>query len=160
MAEAFGLAANILSIVHITTELINRLNDFKKTVDGLPRALQAISNELPALKLALKRVNEAGEDGHIAEDSKVALEPLLKDMEAQISALLAIIEKVRPKDPSRLARNLKAVTSFQYDEKIKYHESVIRGYISTLSLERIVSGPGKDLTGESTLHMHTSVWLF
>jgi len=149
MAEAFGIAANIISIIHVTTEVIDRLNDFRKTVDGLPRALQAISNELPTLRLALKRVNRAEEDGRLEEDSRDALKPILEGMEAEISAISDIVDKVRPKDSSSMARNLRALASFRFDDDIKHHESVIRGYISTLSLERIVSGPGKDLAGRS-----------
>jgi hypothetical protein len=45
--EAFGIAANIISIVHITTEVVKRLNDFKSTVEGLPRALKSLGVELP-----------------------------------------------------------------------------------------------------------------
>jgi hypothetical protein len=145
--EALSLAANIISVVHVTSEIIDRLNDFKNTVDGIPRTLQAISNELPTLKLTLKKVAEAIEDGRVTEDSEEALRPLLADFEEQIRAIGDIVDKMRSKDPSRIARNFKAVTSFRYDDQIKYHESVIRGYASTLSLERVVSGPGKDLAG-------------
>jgi hypothetical protein len=155
--EALSLAANIISVVHVTSEIIDRLNDFKNTVDGIPRTLQAISNELPTLKLTLKKVAEAIEDGRVTEDSEEALRPLLADFEEQIRAIGDIVEKMRPKDPSRIARNFKAVTSFRYDDQIKYHESVIRGYASTLSLERVVSGPGKDLAGMRLLF--PVVWL-
>lgn len=151
MAEAFALASNIISVIHITTEVINRLNDFKNTVDGVPRALRAISNELPTLRLALKKIQGALDDGRIPEDSREALEPLLTDFKKQIRAISGIIDKMRPEDLSRMARNLKAVKSFRYDDQIKYHESVIRGYSSTLSLERMLSGPGKDLAGRPTL---------
>lgn len=149
MAEALSLAANIIAVVHITTEVIQRLNDFRSTINGIPRALQAIANELPALNLTLNKINEAIEDGRIPEDSQNALQPLITDFGKQIEAISDIIEKMRPKDTSRMTRNLKAVTSFRYDGQIKYHESVIRGYASTLQLERIVSGPTKDLDGKS-----------
>jgi hypothetical protein len=145
--EALSLAANIISVVHVTSEIIERLNDFRNTIDGLPRALQAISNELPTLKLTLKKVSEAIEDGRVTEDSQEALKPLIADFEFQIRSIAEIVEKMKPRDPSRMTRNLKAVTSFRYDGRIKYHEGVIRGYASTLSLERVVSGPGKDLAG-------------
>lgn len=147
MAEALSLAVNIITVIHITTEVINRLNDFRDSADGVPKTLQAISNELPTLRLALKKIAEGIEDGRIPEDSQEALQPLIEDFEKQIRAIADIIEKMRPKDPSRMARNFKAVTSFRYDDDIKYHEKVIRGYSSTLSLERVVSGPTKDLAG-------------
>jgi len=150
MAEAFGLAANIVSIIHITSEVTKRLNDFKKTADGVPRALQVISNELPTLSYTLKKIHTADEEGRISEDSREALEPLLTDLEAQITALAGIIDKLRPKDSSKMARNLKVAKSFLYDDDVKFCEKAIRGYISTLSLERIVSGPGKDVAGEFT----------
>jgi hypothetical protein len=149
MAEAFGLAANIISIVHITSQVIKRLNDFKNTADGVPRALQALSNELPTLKLTLSKVHKADEEGCIPDDSKAALKPLLAGLEAEISAIAEIIENMRPRNSSILARNFKAIKSLRYDDDIKHHEQVIRGYVSTLSLERIVSGPGKDLAGRS-----------
>jgi hypothetical protein len=152
--EALSLAANIISVVHVTSELIERLNDFKNTIDGLPRALQAISNELPTLRLTLKKVSEAIQDGRVTEDSQEALKPLITDFEEQICSIAEIVEKMKPRNPSRMTRNLKAVTSFRYDSRIKYHEGVIRGYASTLSLERVVSGPGKDLAG---MHLSDSV---
>jgi hypothetical protein len=145
--EALSLAANIISVVHVTSEVIDRLHDFKTTLDGLPRTLQAISNELPTLRLTLKKVSEAIDDGRVTEDSQDALRPLIADFEEQIRSLAEIVEKMRPKEEGRMARNFKAVKSFKYDGQIKYHESVIRGYAATLSLERIVSGPGKDLAG-------------
>jgi hypothetical protein len=154
--EAFALATNIASVAHITVEVLQRLNDFKTTVNGVPRALQALSNELPTLKHVLDKMRQAVEDGSVPEDSIEALNPLIADFEEQISALLAIINKMQPKDSSRIARNLKAVTSFRYDADIKYRESVIRGYASTLSLERIISGPGKDLAGRPPLY-HASI---
>jgi hypothetical protein len=137
--EALSLAANIISVVHVTSEVIDRLHDFKTTLDGLPRTLQAIST--------LKKVSEAIDDGRVTEDSQEALRPLIADFEEQIRSLAEIVEKMRPKEEGRMARNFKAVKSFKYDGQIKYHESVIRGYAATLSLERIVSGPGKDLAG-------------
>jgi hypothetical protein len=148
--ETLSLVANILAVLHITTEVIARINEFRDTVDGVPKALQALGNELPTLSLVLKKIHEATLDGRIPEDSAEALEPLIKNFEEQIQAVLEIVRKMRPKDNSRMARNIKAVTSFKYDSDIKYHESVIRGYASTLSLERVVSGPGKDLAGMST----------
>lgn len=154
--EAFGLAANIVSLIHITTEVIKRLNDFKTTATGVPRSLQNLTYELPALNQVLRNIHEAIECGSVPQDSIEALEPLLTDFSEQIKAITDIVEKVRPKDPSRLARNLKAFKSFQYDEEIKDRTSVIRGYTTTLTLERIVSGPGKDLPGRKALHHHFS----
>jgi hypothetical protein len=151
--EAFSLAVNIVTVIHITTEVINRLNEFRDSVEGIPRTLQAISNELPTLRLVLKRISEAIEDGRVAEDSQEALKPLIKDFEDQMNAIVEIIDKIRPKDSSRMTRNLKAVTSFRYDDQIKRHEKVIRGYSSTLSLERVVSGPAKDLAGMPTTQL-------
>jgi hypothetical protein len=145
--EVFSLAVNIITVIDITAKVINRLNEFRDSADGVPKTLRAISNELPTLRLALKKISEGIEDGRITEDSQDALQPLIKDFEEQILAILNIIDKMRPKDPSRMARNLKAVTSFRYDDEIKYHEKVIRGYTSTLSLERVMSGPTKDLSG-------------
>lgn len=149
MAEALSLAANIIAVIHITTEVIQRLNDFRNTVNGLPRALQAIANELPTLNLALNKITEAIKDGRVPEDNQNALQPLITDFEKHIQAILDIIKKVQPKDTARMTRSLKAMTSFRYDGQIKYHESIIRGYSQTLLLERIVSGPAKDLDGMS-----------
>jgi hypothetical protein len=97
------------------------------------------------LKLTLSKVRQADEAGCIPDDSKAALKPLLTGLEAEISAIAEIIENMRPRNSSTLARNFKAIKSLRYDDDIKHHEQVIRGYVSTLSLERIVSGPGKDL---------------
>lgn len=145
--EAFGVAANIISIIHITTEVVKRLNDFKTTVEGLPRALKSLSVELPTLINSLKRIRQAIEDGRVSEESQVALEPLIKDFEFQIQTLSDIILKMRPKGSSNTARNLKAVTSFRYDSEVKYIESVIRGYVSTLTLESTISADSRGTSG-------------
>ncbi|KAF2828904.1 hypothetical protein CC86DRAFT_454536 [Ophiobolus disseminans] len=134
--NASGLSAIIVSIIHITTQVTNRLNDLKKTIDGIPRSLQGISSELPTYRLVLKRIQEAEETGRIPEDSREVLKPLLKDMKEHFVAMSEIVDKMRPKNS-------------RYDDKIKYHESVIRGYFSTLSLERLVSGPGNDRAASS-----------
>jgi hypothetical protein len=145
--EGLSLAANIIAVVDLTAKVIERLNDFRNSINGIPRTLQALSNELPALNLVLGKIRRASDEGRIPEDSRDALKPLMTDFAEHIQAILDIIEKMRPKDNSRMARNLKAVGSFRYDGQIQYHESVIRKYAQTLSLERIVSGPEKDIAG-------------
>jgi hypothetical protein len=145
--EGLSLAANIIAVVDLTAKVIERLNDFRNSINGIPRTLQTISNELPALNLVLGKIRRASDEGRIPEDSRDALKPLMTDFAEHIQAILDIIEKMRPKDNSRMARNLKAVGSFRYDGQIQYHESVIRKYAQTLSLERIVSGPEKDIAG-------------
>ncbi|KAH7340049.1 hypothetical protein BKA66DRAFT_577234 [Pyrenochaeta sp. MPI-SDFR-AT-0127] len=141
MAEVFGLAANILSVVHITAEVIERLNDFRTQAGGLPKALQAFSNELPALRVCIKRIESAERDGLLPNDSREALKPLMQDCEKQIEALINIINKVQTKGTSDVIRNVKAVASFRYDSEIQYRRTVIREYISTLTSERVISGP-------------------
>jgi hypothetical protein len=136
--EAFSVAANIISIIHITTEVVKRLNDFKATVEGLPRALNSLSVELPTLINSLKRIRQAIDDGRISEESQAALEPLIKDFELQVQALSDIILKMRPRTNSNTARNLKAITSFRYDSEVKHIEAVIRGYVSTLTLDSAI----------------------
>lgn len=127
MAETLSIVANVIAVIDITTKVLERLDDFRNTVNGIPRALQAIANELPTLDLTLNKISEAITDGRIPDDSQNALQPLITDFGKQIQAILDIIEKVQPKDPSRMTRNFKAVTSFRHDDQIKYHESVIRG---------------------------------
>jgi hypothetical protein len=73
--EAFGVAANIISIIHITTEVVKRLNDFRSTIEGLPPALKSLSVELPTLIHTLKRIRQAIDDGRVDEDNQEALEP-------------------------------------------------------------------------------------
>jgi hypothetical protein len=147
--EAFGAAVNIITIIHITADVIKRLNDCKATVEGLPRALQALSVELPVLNNSLKRIRQAIEDGLIPEDSKEALEPLIKDFEQQVRALLGIMDKMRPRDNSSTSRNWKALTSFRYDGEVEHIEGVIRGYVSTLTLESAVRSSDKGMVGKS-----------
>jgi hypothetical protein len=149
--EAFGVAANIISIIHITTEVVKRLNDFKATVAGLPKALSSLSVELPTLIYSLKRIRQAIEDGRVSEESQEALEPLIKDFEFQIQALSDIIVKMRPRVNSNTARNLKAVTSFRYDSEVKHIESVIRGYVSTLTLESTIAADSRGTAGKLML---------
>ena len=145
--EAFGVAANIISIIHITTEVVQRLNDFKATVEGLPRALKSLSVELPTLINSLRRIRQAIEDGRVSQESQEALEPLIKDFEFQIQSLSYIILKMRPRVNSNTARNLKAVTSFRYDSEVKQIESVIRNYVSTLTLESTIAADSRGTTG-------------
>ena len=145
--EAFGVAANIISIIHITTEVVQRLNDFKATVEGLPRALKSLSVVLPTLINSLRRIRQAIEDGRVSQESQEALEPLIKDFEFQIQSLSDIILKMRPRVNSNTARNLKAVTSFRYDSEVKQIESVIRNYVSTLTLESTIAADSRGTTG-------------
>lgn len=145
--EAFGVAANIISIIHITTEVVKRLNDFKATTEGLPRTLKSLSVELPTLINSLKRIRQAIDDGRVSEESQEALEPLIKDFELQIQALSDIILKMRPRVDSNAARSLKAVTSFRYDSEVKHIEGVIRGYVSTLTLESAIAADNRGSAG-------------
>tara|TARA_R110002003_G_scaffold55_5_gene5000 strand:- start:61597 stop:62049 length:453 start_codon:yes stop_codon:yes gene_type:complete len=147
MAEAFGLASNIISVIHITADVIARLNEIKKNADGVPRSLQALATVLPTLKLSLKKICQALDDDIVPEDSREALTPLISACEDEIQAVSDLITKMRPKDLSTIARNFKAVASFRYDDDVAYHKATIDSYISALTLERITSGPSNDVNG-------------
>jgi hypothetical protein len=83
----------------------------------------------------------------VSQESQEALEPLIKDFEFQIQSLSDIILKMRPRVNSNTARNLKAVTSFRYDSEVKQIESVIRNYVSTLTLESTIAADSRGTTG-------------
>ncbi|KAI4712052.1 hypothetical protein J4E89_003498 [Alternaria sp. Ai002NY15] len=50
---------------------------------------------------------------------------------------------MRPRVNSNASRNLKAVTSFRYDSEVKHIEGVIRGYVSTLTLESAIAADNR-----------------
>lgn len=152
MAEAFGLAANIVSIVHIATEVIKRLNDFKKTVDGLPRVLQDCAFRLPYMTAALKDIRRAIEQGRIPEGRRETLKQHLGGLEKHIRGLLDIVTKMRPKDSSSIARNFKAVTSFRYDEDINYHVDALQKFEPVLLAEQTILASGKDSARKFAAH--------
>jgi hypothetical protein len=147
--EAFAAAVNIITIIHITTDVIKRLNDFRETVEGLPKALQPLSLELPALNDCLKCINQAMDDGSISEDSQEILKPLIRDFQRQMRALMVIMDKMRPKDSSSTSRNWKALTSFQYDSEVEHIEGIIRRYASTLTLVSAARSSDKGVVGMS-----------
>ncbi|USP73621.1 hypothetical protein yc1106_00895 [Curvularia clavata] len=133
--EAFGAAANIISVIHITCEVIQRLKDFRNSIQGLPKSLETLSFELPVLKDCLDQIERDLQNGQIQNGDDRSLYSLLKAFELSLQRLSDIIQKMRPESESAVARNMKALTSFQFDSEVDRIREDIRGYTATLNLK-------------------------
>lgn len=134
--EAFGLVANILSLIEFSFDVFDRVQEYGTETLDVPEALEHIQVRLPVLRNVLITVQEGIKDGSIDERSRSALWPLMRRCEKEIAQLNKIIDQCLPKPgASRAKRTGKALMSFRFDGRIDKIDGHIERYISALTLQ-------------------------
>ena len=130
MGEAFAVVAIVSSIVQLvdfSSNVVERIYEFQKRAQEVPKAFRGISRVLPALSNGFLKAKEQLDNDRIPEDTRKALAPLIDRCLEQVKALDAIVLKVLPSaDDSTLARSKKALRSFKKENEVKAIERALR----------------------------------
>ncbi|MCJ1306895.1 hypothetical protein MMC25_000539 [Agyrium rufum] len=122
MAEALavvGIVSSIVQVVDFSTKCIERINDFRKHAQEIPKTFQGIARLVPAFADGFKKAQEQLEAYRVPANTQKALTPIVQDALRQMRKLDEMLIKVSPtsKDSS-WKRGKKAVLSLGQDNEI------------------------------------------
>lgn len=131
-AASIGLVAAILQTAAYGAKPIERLGDFRDSLDDVPEAFANISLELPLLLHTLNRTKAQAEPGVIDQASQEALLPVVSGCLSRVDLLHNILIRSLPlKDDSSWKRSVKALSSISHEKKI---EQILRGLRNQVQL--------------------------
>ena len=145
MAEAaatIGLVAAILQIADYGAKLVERVNDFRKSLDDVPKAFADISLEVPLLINILSRTKEQAESGALDQASQDAVLPVVRGCLAKVDMLHSILVRSLPaKADSSWRRSAKALASLSREKKIEQLVAGLRSYVQLLTFHQATGVP-------------------
>lgn len=113
--ETVGIIANVVQVTDFSTKLLRRISEYGSKATELPEAFRHVSVELPLLLDTLEHFRKNIEANVVSDQSKKALEPVMKNCRNEIVELGRLIDKALPKDgDGGLKRGWKAVGSLRY----------------------------------------------
>lgn len=124
MAEAIAtisLVSNITQFIILGSLVVQRVNEFRNSVNHVPKVFRDIKIELPLLLDTLQRTKEQAELGKITDDTQRALLPVVDGCSDQVRLLDEMMNKVlaSSKDSS-WQRSRKAFTSHVFSLSVLY----------------------------------------
>ena len=167
MAEAFAVIAIVSSIAQLvdtSAKLVERINEFRKHVQGIPKVFRGISVILPVLTDGFNKTKEHLESDRINEPTRKALAPLVDKCLLQLATLDVILAKVSPTaEDSSWKRGKKAVRSFNKETEVKAIEHTLTENFHTISQLLMLHGvtnnplPEPPVPLEPTMTMETEL---
>jgi N-terminal domain on NACHT_NTPase and P-loop NTPases len=132
--EVVGTIATIVQLIDFTCKVCSRINEFQSKTRDVPKTFRQFQLELPLLQTTFQQIQEAIENGHIAENIQKALVPTVEGCKELIEKLNDILGETLPKpEDSWGAVAIKAIVSLQNDSKVRRKMEAIRGYQSSLT---------------------------
>lgn len=114
MAEAMAtisLVSNITQFMILGSMVVKRVNEFKNSVNEVPKVFRDIKIELPLLLDTLQRTKEQAELGKITDETQSALLPVVDGCRDQVRLLEEMLSKVlASSDDSSWQRSRKVLT--------------------------------------------------
>jgi hypothetical protein len=141
MAEAvaaIGLAASIVQLVDYAQKLLARLNDFKSSVDDIPKSFRAVRTQLPVLIGALDKIRKQADHGLTIDDD---LQALLEACLGEVKALKNTFDDIMPAaKASGWQRRFLALRSLGHDASVKKRLAILDSHIQKLILHQTTIG--------------------
>jgi N-terminal domain on NACHT_NTPase and P-loop NTPases len=149
-AAVIGLVSAIFNFVEFGNKVVDRLNDFKQSINEVPRTFRNFNDQLPLLIDTLKRTRIQADAGHVAEATAKALIPVVDGCLERVERLEGILVKAIPsKNDSTLSRRIKALSSLAHDRTVQQIISELESYVNLLIYQQATSC--SDLSGRLVL---------
>src|SRR2546423_2565802 len=143
MAEALiatSMISSIVQLVDFGVKVLDRLNEFKSSINDVPKTFCDINNQLPLLIDALRHTQSQAEAGHMSDKTAEALKPVIGGCLAQVKLLEDIMAKAIPaENTSAWNRRLKALSSLAHDKKVQHITSTLDSYVQKLIYHQVTS---------------------
>lgn len=137
---AVGLAASIVQLLKFGTEVVGRLQDYRKRAKEVPSVFHDISVQLPLLLADLRVTKERDEKNGLPSDVVESIVTIVGSCDDHIKTLNEILIRTMP-DPSDSAWKMgkKVVLSFRQEEKVRLVAEKLRSYVIYLTHHAITN---------------------
>jgi hypothetical protein len=137
MAEALaviGLVSAIVQFVDFGNKVVGRLNEFRQSINEVPKTFRKINDQLPLLIDTLRRTQNQADAGHVDEETAKALKPAVDGCLAQVKQLEDILVKALPLEKdSSWDRGIKALASLAHDKTVQQITSELESHVRMLT---------------------------
>ena len=141
MAEALaivGLVSSIVQFVDFGSKIVDRLNEFRSSLDEVPKCFRDLKTELPLLSETLKRTKTQAEGNCFSKFTQEAILGVVKGCQSQVELLDDLLEKTLPKTgDSSWRRGKKALLSVTQEKKVQQITTTFRNYVQTLAYHQV-----------------------
>ena len=145
-----GLVSAIVQFVDFGNKVVGRLNDFRESIDEVPKTFRKIHDQLPLLINALRRTQDQADAGLVSEETAKALKPVVEGCLAQVKQLEDILLKALPSEKdSTWSRRIKALASLAHDKAIQQITSELESHVRVLTYHQATSS--SDLSSQLVL---------
>jgi hypothetical protein len=145
-----GLVSAIVQFVDFGNKVVDRLNDFKQSINEVPRTFRKFNDQLPLLIDTLRRTQIQADAGHVAEATAKALKPVVEGCLAQVERLEKILAKEIPlENDSTWSRRIKALSSLAHDKTVQQITSELESHVKVLTYHQAMSS--SDISGQLVL---------
>jgi len=142
-----GLVSTIIQFIDFGNKVVDRLNDFKHSINEVPRTFRKFNDQLPLLIDTLRRTKIQADSGHVAEAAAKALNPVVEGCLAQAKRLEYILVKSIPlENDSTWCRRVKALSSLAHDKTVQQIASELESHVKVLTYHQATSI--SDLSGQ------------
>jgi hypothetical protein len=143
MAEGLavvGLASVICQLVDFATKVVRRLNEFRSSLNEMPRIFREIKDQLALLICTLETTQSQVNARRISEETAEMLKHVFNGCLLQVKQLEDIMAKTIPTvRDSTLNRGLKALTSLARERTVQHIRSEIDRYVAHLTHHHVAS---------------------
>lgn len=143
MIAAVSIVSSIVQFISFGAGVLERLNDFKSSINDVPKVFRDIKIELPLLLDTLEKTKEQAELGTITPDTQKALLPVIDGCSNQVKLLDNMINRVlTTSEDSSWQKGRKALTRIVVEKKSQIIIDMLRGYVQILTYYQAVSIAG------------------
>jgi hypothetical protein len=144
MAEALavvGLASVICQLlVDFSTKVVRRLNEFRSSLNEMPRIFREIKDQLALLIFTFETTQSQVNARRISDETAEMLKHVFNGYLLQVKQLEDIMAKTIPTErDSTLNRGLKALNSLAHERTIQHIRSEIDRYVMHLTHYHVAS---------------------
>jgi hypothetical protein len=133
-AVAVGLAASITQFVHLTSKIVERLNEYQKNTGDLPTTFREIQKSLPLVENLLSRTREHTASGNVEADTQSALLPVVDSCQNLVKELDDLLGRILPKaEDSSWRRRVKAIMSIRQERAVQLTMSTLQQQVEILT---------------------------
>ncbi|KAL8942148.1 MAG: hypothetical protein Q9216_001833 [Gyalolechia sp. 2 TL-2023] len=134
VVAAIGLAASIVQLVKLGTEVVGRLHDYRIKSKEAPVVFHDISVQLPLLIADLRLTKEQAERDKLSSDVTESVLAIVKSCRDHIKTLDEILIRTMPNPTdSAWKTGKKVILSFRQEEKVRLVAEKLRSYVIYLT---------------------------
>jgi hypothetical protein len=155
-----GLVSAIVQFIEFGDKIVGRLNDFRHSLNEVPKVFCKIHNQLPLFIVTLRRTQNQANAGHLGEETAKALKPVIERCLDLVKQLEGILVKALPLEKdSTWSRIIKALASLAHDKTVQRITLELESHVRVLTYHEAANSSdiGSQLVLQGVLQPLTSL---